>query len=467
MSTPPKSLNARVPWLWLLSQLEVVVPSPVLPAIFLRCPLCGHEQLTIMEDYLAGGQWFHCRNCKKSGDMIELAAKAWGLSIAATIIKLAQLGFDLPTDAVTVRGYLIEHVEYRKRLRQLWRQAQPYLYHHGTTLRSLLSRLPDEFSAERWDAGPAKILGGELCETIEQMLLPGSVVCCGHEQVPRCRSARRIFKGGGWKETLVVPFYAAPGRICGFGFIGRQGDMLKDYVFRHANVTPFINQPYREAGLAMHPDVRELAVDWQHTVFAVSDPLAYLQIQLRQFEHSNFPLPLVLWQDWPGKPHVCTRDAWKMFSNCRVIFWDPSVSLSTLRQAIAINGWIADCGPRRNEEEKFREYLWRFTPTMLCRHLQKRARPWPKALAKAMTEWTDARIEDLFVQLQLDATQIETVRKACPRKLRQRLDLILKSQQIQTSSVSTTTSSSNDLMAGTAADMATGPGSKHWCATQG
>ena len=98
MSTPPKSLSARVPWLWLLGQLEVVVPSPVLPAIFLRCPLCGHAQLTIMEDYLTGGQWFYCRNCDESGDMIELAAKAWGLSIAGTIIKLARRGFDLPTD---------------------------------------------------------------------------------------------------------------------------------------------------------------------------------------------------------------------------------------------------------------------------------------------------------------------------------------------------------------------------------
>jgi hypothetical protein len=122
MSTPPKSLSARVPWLWLLSQLEVAVSSPVLPAIFLRCPLCRHERLTIMEDYLAGGETFHCRNCNESGDMIELAAKAWGLSISGTVIKLTRLGFDLPTDSATVRGYLIGRVNYRKRLRRLWRQ---------------------------------------------------------------------------------------------------------------------------------------------------------------------------------------------------------------------------------------------------------------------------------------------------------------------------------------------------------
>ncbi len=122
MSTPPKSLNARVSWMWLLDVLEVSVPRPVLPAL-VRCPLCQHGQMTIMQDYLAGGQWFYCRNCGKSGDLIEIAAKAWGLSVTATIIKLTPRGFGLPTDSDSIRGYLIGHLEYRKRLHRLWQQA--------------------------------------------------------------------------------------------------------------------------------------------------------------------------------------------------------------------------------------------------------------------------------------------------------------------------------------------------------
>ena len=153
MSTPPKSLNARVPWLSLLSQLEVVVPSPVLPAVFLRCPLCGHSRLTIMEDYLAEGETFHCRNCNESGDMIELAAKAWGLSIKATIIKLTRRGFDLPIDDATIHGYLAEHVEYRKRLSRLWQESQSYLSrpsYDAPLVFVYICGLPDEFSAKRW-----------------------------------------------------------------------------------------------------------------------------------------------------------------------------------------------------------------------------------------------------------------------------------------------------------------------------
>ena len=125
MSTPPKSLNSRVPWSLLLGQLEVVVRSPVLPAIS-RCPLCRNERLTIMEDWLNGGQSFYCRECNESGDMIELAAKAWGMSVAATIIKLTRLGFDLPADSNAIRGYLTGHVEYRKRLRNCGRIARRF-----------------------------------------------------------------------------------------------------------------------------------------------------------------------------------------------------------------------------------------------------------------------------------------------------------------------------------------------------
>ena len=431
MSTPPKNLNARVWWAMLLDQLELVVPSQILPAR-VQCPLCKYEHMSITEDYLTGGQWFHCRGCGKSGDMIELAATCWELSIEGTIRKLALRGFDLPVDDASIGNYKNAHIEYRKRLRQLWGQAQPYVYHHSMGLRSLLGELglPNEFSAEQWLAGPGKMLGGELCRTIEESLLPGSVVCCGNEQIPRCRSARRIFKGCKWQEALVIPFFSAPERICGFAFIGRDGDMSRDFVYRRANVNVGRTQDrINEGGLAMHPDTYDMAVDWQHTVFAVSDPLLYLQVQLRQFTQSNNPLPLVMWVS-NSDTRARTCRAWEMFRNCRIVFWDPSMSLATLEQAIAINGSIAVRGPRSNAE-RLRQYLWQVTPTMLCRKLRKRALPWPKALAKTMSTWTDTHIENLFVQLQLDALQIEKVRKECSHELRRRLDVILKSQQIQ------------------------------------
>ena len=192
-------------------------------------------------------------------------------------------------------------------------------------------------------------------------------------------------------------------------------------------------QPYREAGLASHPDVREVAVDWQHTIFATADPLAYLHLQLQQFEHSNHPLPLVLWQDTHvDRVHAYTRRAWEMFGGCRVVFWDPFLGLSTLKQAIAIDGWIATCGPRPiHEKTEIRDYLEYQQPSLFCSLLQRQARPWPKALAKALSTWSDSRVEDIFLQLRLESPQLEKVRKACPFELRKRLDSILASRPIQ------------------------------------
>lgn len=135
-----KTLNALVPWTRVLDLLGIAAPRPILPAI-VYCPLCKQEQLNIVEEYLAGGQWFHCRKCKKFGDMIELAARTWDLSIAATIQKLSQQGFDLSIDSDTVRSYLTQHIEYRGRIGKLWEQARQYIFNESTTLGSIFSAL--------------------------------------------------------------------------------------------------------------------------------------------------------------------------------------------------------------------------------------------------------------------------------------------------------------------------------------
>ena len=431
MSTPPRSLSARVSWARLLNQLEVAVPSLVMAAIVLRCPLCEKSRLTIMQDYLVGGQWFHCPDCNESGDMIELAAKAWGLSIEGTIIKLIRRGLDLPTDADTVRAYRTEHLEYGKRLDQLWKDSQSHPCHSQTMLRPRLTalRLPDELSLERWNAGPVKILGENLCHTIEETLLPGSVTCCGNEQIARCRSARRIFRGSGWHNVLAFPFYTAPHRIVAFGFIGWQGDMNEDYVFRPANVSPF-HRTHPEAGLAMHPQTQEIAGDWDKCIFAVSDPLLYLDLHLRQFSYSNNAIPLVLWQDNPAKSLAITRTAWQQFRNRKIIFWDPSFSVPMLQQAMAINGCIAMVGPRNCVIRSPRKYCRSRTPAEVCRKLQRNAKPWPDALAFAMLRWADSQIEDFFLQIQIDAPQLDRVRRACRPGLRDRFDAIMVSSNI-------------------------------------
>ena len=231
---------------------------------------------------------------------------------------------------------------------------------------------------------------------------------------------------------LTFPFYTAPGRIVAFGFVGRQGDMTKDYVFRCANVDVHArHRPNREAGLAMHPQTQEIAGDWDKCIFAVSDPLLYLDLHLRQFSYSNDPIPAgVVAGLARRRSNARTQHAWWMFHDRKIVFWDPTFSVNMSSQAMAINGWIAMVGPRNAETTTAREYCSRHMPEHHLQRLQRNAKPWPDALASAMLHWTDSQIEDLFLQLPINAPQLDRVRRACQPGLRDRFDEIMAPHNI-------------------------------------
>ena len=418
-------MNALVPWARVLDVLHVPHPSPVLPAT-VQCPLCKAQQLDVWQDQLSGGQWYHCRKCKSAGDMIELAAAAWGLSLPATLQKLTQQGLDLTVSPALVRFYLRDHVDCRKRLRQLWRQSQTHLYQDSTTLRALLSelRVPFDFPAERAQSGPAQILGG-CTHTAAELAFSPHCTRPTQEHFRGSTSPARIFKGPKWNEVLVIPFYDVPRRHCGFGFIGRGGDMSKDYAFKTAPVNvggPEV-QRNAETGLAFHPGVWEIAKEWGRTIFAVSDPLLYLRFQMRQFERSLNPLPLVLWQER-------TRAAWTMFQGYKIVFWDRQASLATMQQVVQTNGWLSTAGPIADDPEAVHNYLLRYVPSMLCEQLRKTARPWPLRLASLMRGWTDAQVEELLLQLHLEQDQLQRLLKSCDERVRSRVTGALQTNQL-------------------------------------
>src|SRR5690606_37382740 len=91
-------------------------------------------------------------------------------------------------------------------------------------------------------------------------------------------SAHRIFKGEGWDEVLVMPFYDLPWRIKAFLLIGRDGDQKNDMVIKLANIVPPGNQHSEatELGLATDRNIRIETEAWGHTAFALEDPLLAL-----------------------------------------------------------------------------------------------------------------------------------------------------------------------------------------------
>ena len=161
MSSPTRSLNARVPHRQLLDQLGCTVRTHSLPQLAI-CPICRKGGMQIYHDHVDNGAWFCCRVCNRYGDLIELAAATWKLDLPQAITQLARKGFDLPTDKEAIQRYQFEHVNYRQRLEKLWDGAQRGLIHESPTLMRVMNRMGLAWSESlgRWQAGPGKLIGG-------------------------------------------------------------------------------------------------------------------------------------------------------------------------------------------------------------------------------------------------------------------------------------------------------------------
>ena len=402
-------LNARISWLHLLGHLDVDCLSTALPTKT-YCPLCDEEGLQIFMDWGLNGQWFHCLSCHNHGDMIELAAKTWKLSILAAVRKLAREGFDLPTDKAAIQCYVERYVKGRQRMAALWRHSRRGTIHSSTTLRGLVHelRLHCEAPTSRWGSGFGQLVGAIGKLEVEKAFYPGSVAARqvsrrkhhdGHAGNP---SMYRIFKGRGWDDVLVVPFYDLPGKICSFLFIGRDGNPKEDFVFKRINYHNTKAYKVTEAGLAFHPDALATAdTEWKRTVFAFRDPVLALQLQARHFEGSTRPLPLVVWYesrvgspDFPDR----TRHAWEMLEGRQTVFWMPKVDVALLCQAAMVDGLISVAGPERRTSAKLKRYTWKFPPANLLEHIRRQAKPWHRVLSDMVDVLPDAVVEELFVK---------------------------------------------------------------------
>jgi hypothetical protein len=213
---------------------------------------------------------------------------------------------------------------------------------------------------------------------------------------------------------LVVPYYDLPGRICGFLFVGRDGKYPVDFVYRRANLGPRGNQygpDSAEAGLAMHPKALEASNAWDRAIVATAKPLTGLALQMRHLEQSQQALPLVCWYDsirrtsqHRDSQRVKTMNAWQLLGNRQVVFWMPEFCITTIQQAISINGLVSTVGPRSPNAEALQEYVWKRTPRDLLRHIVQSALPWPEGVdvERVITKCgrtTQHRVRGMFDQV--------------------------------------------------------------------
>jgi hypothetical protein len=386
--------------------------------------------MTLYEDYVGGGQWYHCAECNTAGDMIQLASRAWNLSLEATAMKLIGSGFELPRELPAITKYIEEHVRPQEALTGLWTQAQTGLANPSGELSRLLHRfnLHCNVPPDRRLAGPGSLLGGISTTEVERAFAPAAMDHADEHGQQSNPSEHAVFRGAGWHDTLAMPFYDLPQRICAFLFIGREGEYPADFIFRRANRGFRGNQwgrPAVEAGIAMHPLALQESLEWDRTVLALGKPLLALSLQMRHFERSQRPLPIAVWYDsiTRKKQHgegqrVRTINAWEMLGNQPAVFWMPTFCASTVQQAIAVNGLISTVGPRSEGPDHLQEYIWKYSPRDLVKHLMHSAVEWPNALERSFGTMSSAESERALRKLHAYGADISQISRRCSSTIR-------------------------------------------------
>ena len=73
------------------------------------------------------GDWLYCESCRIAGDPVELAQRAWGEPLAATLEHLARMGIALQQpSAEQVEKYQRDHLDRRQQLERIWDDSRTY-----------------------------------------------------------------------------------------------------------------------------------------------------------------------------------------------------------------------------------------------------------------------------------------------------------------------------------------------------
>lgn len=397
------TVDVPAPWPELARALGLACRGASLPAR-VACPACG-GRLTVYQDSRSRRYWHHCQGCRRSGDAAALAALAWGLEPAAALRRLAATGLIAEEYAMPENAKIhLQTGPHRRRdfeafmdkARDYLATAQsPALQRLRTTLR-LTSSLPPP----QWAEGPGRLVGAFPYRAVREVLTPGS-------SGPRTDSGgdggcARLFRGRGWSDVLVFPYYAAPGRLSGFEFVGRDGGPGD----REFAATPSSRSVRRsggdEAGLAGLENTETVHGRLGAHVVAVADPALAVRLQIRNAVVSRRPLPLVAWRD-DGRRW--TRDAWATLQRRRVVFWGWELTAALVRQAALCDGLISLIEFAEVSQDAVDHYIRLKEPELLLERAVRRAKPWREAVRRWADKRQPAAVESLL--LDLEALEIE------------------------------------------------------------
>ncbi len=417
MLAVPK-LGRHLPWRELLQHLNRLPPEAHQLPLRLKCPRCGEFSLNLVDDPVTGATWHWCSCCEQRGDMLCLAAEVLQLCPEAAATQLRQEGFlqDLSLD--DVQRLAAEH-QIWETLRQTWSVCRQELAAGVwvNALRPLKKQglLGGNLPAHQLSHSLHQLLGAGGCSNLERVFCPDSVVRDQPHHRYRNTSPSRIFDGSSWISAGVVGLFDLPERICGFLFLGRSGDPVKDV--RHRHLTH-----YPGTGVALHPETWQPDPSWNGRVIALPNPWLMIRLQIKHWHHSLRPLPLVAWEPQAGSPaHV-----WPFLPPA--VFCCSRITPVVLGQAMASGGQISLAGPRANTPAAWQEYLRHYPwPQDLMERVFRNARPWPAAV-HWLARMNDSRFEELLLGCRAAGLDMQRLLEECSQFVQRRASPVLRQE---------------------------------------
>jgi hypothetical protein len=350
--------------------------------------------------------------------LLELVAETLETTLFNAAITLSQGGDEFPAGTLTpetVTQYDQNFLVARDRLDAFWATCQQHLANDHVEVRHILRKFNfrKELRGETWIAHGGRYIGA--CSALEavQAFCPKADKTTQH--------ASRVFRGKNWDGVVVIPFHDLPGRICGFLFIGRDGNG-SDFVYRNISQAHHRSGGPLETGLAMYDTLwkKTATTVFNNTTFVIDNVLMAMRLQLQHMNDHTLPLPLVATYNVKAKTTRTNRDmqlaseaVWRSQPHRRYIFWSPKLAAATIDMASHVGGKVfvgyADAVPSR------------LLPVAQLRKVYKKAERWEAALENALTSQSDSGITNTLQHLQMSPATLRTFLLQCPPDLQQRI----------------------------------------------
>jgi hypothetical protein len=300
---------------------------------------------------------------------------------------MADEGLSIPYESLTEEAltkYVDSVVAYRERVASLWKKAQRNLV-GMTCAKGQLQRLGllTQLDSDRRESGPARLYGTTWMKQVDKCFQPNA----GHSDwgSNARRSGTRIFRGRGWNEMLLLPYFQGPGRLSNLLFVGRDckrknGDFVRKRIGQ-------IGAKSHDPGLAGLMGLSK----HHHRVIAMDDPLVMLRIQMRHFTTNLNPLPLVSW--------LPDTNCWDALNDRHLVFWTMQPTVELMLQLLKTDAYLAVMGPQDKSRRSVNGWLRKRQSADLEQAIYDRAKPWRETLKTWMQRAPEQAVVRLLSQV--------------------------------------------------------------------